>query len=216
MQNSAKEKLISAAIKLFSSEGYGAVSIRQIAKQAGVNSSLISYYFNGKQGLYNATLENQLDSILQFTQKTTSENLSPEDIIKEYAYTIAAINKKSPFFIKILFREFLEPSDAFDNIITEKIKNLFDILSKAIKKGINEKIFRDDLEMNYTVLMIAGIINFYFFGTPVRTKITNDKLIDEIYLDKALNVIFHGIKNPKTNWKIIFCSYKGETLYEHK
>ena len=196
MENPTREKLINAAIELFALEGYSATSIRQITKRAGVNSSLISYYFNGKQGLYRATLENQFDSVLQFIKKTSTENLSPENIIKEYAYTIEKINRKSPLFSKIIFREILEPSKALNEIIAKRIKSLFDILSQAIQEGINKKIFRDDIDIHYIVLMIAGIINFYFLARPIRTElIAENEMIDEVYLEKALNVLLNGIKH---------------------
>ncbi len=40
-----------AAAKLFAEQSYSKVGIRSIAKEAGVNSAMISYYFGGKQGL---------------------------------------------------------------------------------------------------------------------------------------------------------------------
>ena len=43
--------LVNAALKLFADQGYSATSTRQIAAAAGVNISLISYYFGGKAGL---------------------------------------------------------------------------------------------------------------------------------------------------------------------
>ena len=55
-----REKLIHAAMELFAEDGYDKVSIRQIAAAAGVNSSMISYYFNGKSGLYEAIVKELL------------------------------------------------------------------------------------------------------------------------------------------------------------
>ena len=55
-QIAKREKLIMSAIGLFAEYGYDKVSIRQIAADAGANSSMISYYFGSKQGLYEAIL----------------------------------------------------------------------------------------------------------------------------------------------------------------
>lgn len=46
-----KELIYEAAVKLFAERGYHAVGIREIAREAGVNSAMISYYFKGKDGL---------------------------------------------------------------------------------------------------------------------------------------------------------------------
>lgn len=45
------EKLIAAAERLFAERGYSGVSVRMIAAAAGVNWSLLGYYFRGKEGL---------------------------------------------------------------------------------------------------------------------------------------------------------------------
>jgi AcrR family transcriptional regulator len=52
LQLDTRECLIGAALACFAKYGYEATSIRLVASQAGKNSSLISYYFNNKEGLY--------------------------------------------------------------------------------------------------------------------------------------------------------------------
>lgn len=55
--NESRKRLITAAIELFSSRGFHAVSVREICEKAQVNISLISYYFTGKDGLLAAVIE---------------------------------------------------------------------------------------------------------------------------------------------------------------
>jgi AcrR family transcriptional regulator len=52
IKDETRAKLITVGRRLFAEKGFSAVSIREIASVAKVNSSLISYYFGGKQGLY--------------------------------------------------------------------------------------------------------------------------------------------------------------------
>jgi AcrR family transcriptional regulator len=46
-----RDRLVSAAERLFAERGYTKVSVRAIAAAAGVNWSLVGYYFRGKEGL---------------------------------------------------------------------------------------------------------------------------------------------------------------------
>jgi AcrR family transcriptional regulator len=46
-----REQLLSAAERLFAERGFAAVSVRMLAAEAGVNWSLVGYYFRGKDGL---------------------------------------------------------------------------------------------------------------------------------------------------------------------
>jgi AcrR family transcriptional regulator len=50
-ENQTREKIIVAAETLFAQHGYQGVSVRAIATAAGVNWSLLGYYFRGKEGL---------------------------------------------------------------------------------------------------------------------------------------------------------------------
>jgi AcrR family transcriptional regulator len=50
-ENETREKLVVAAENLFALHGYQGVSVRAIAAAAGVNWSLLGYYFRGKEGL---------------------------------------------------------------------------------------------------------------------------------------------------------------------
>jgi AcrR family transcriptional regulator len=51
-----REKLLTHARRLMWARGYGAVSLREVAQAAGVDVALVSRYFGGKYGLFEATL----------------------------------------------------------------------------------------------------------------------------------------------------------------
>jgi TetR/AcrR family transcriptional regulator len=50
----SRERILEAALAEFASKGFAGARVEQIAARAGVNKQLISYYFGGKQGLYQA------------------------------------------------------------------------------------------------------------------------------------------------------------------
>jgi len=62
-QTGTREKLMIAAEPLFAEKGVEAVSIRDIASAAGVNSALIAYHFGGKDELFIAVYRAVADPI---------------------------------------------------------------------------------------------------------------------------------------------------------
>ncbi|SCE93215.1 DNA-binding transcriptional regulator, AcrR family [Micromonospora viridifaciens] len=50
----SRQRILDAALVEFGEHGYSGARISAIARRAGVNQQLISYYFNGKEGLYRA------------------------------------------------------------------------------------------------------------------------------------------------------------------
>lgn len=53
--------ILDAAEKLFAQSGYDGVTIRAIAKEAGVDVALPNYYFGPKQSLFEATFQRRAD-----------------------------------------------------------------------------------------------------------------------------------------------------------
>ncbi|MBP1934022.1 TetR family transcriptional regulator [Ammoniphilus resinae] len=54
---SIKTKILLAAKKLFSQQGYDGTSVRQICEEAGGNVALVSYHFGGKENVFRAIFE---------------------------------------------------------------------------------------------------------------------------------------------------------------
>jgi len=47
-----KERLLTAALELFTTKGYAAASVREIVEMAGVTKPVLYYYFGSKEGIY--------------------------------------------------------------------------------------------------------------------------------------------------------------------
>jgi len=71
--NSSREKLISSAEALFAERGFDGVSVRDIAKMAGVNSALIRYYFKGKEGLLSEVYTRLCEPLKRERQRLLTE-----------------------------------------------------------------------------------------------------------------------------------------------
>lgn len=88
--NHSKQKVIDAASFLFFQKGFHGTSVRDIAEKAGVNVSLISYYFKGKQGLFEHAVvqyyEEYLGEIEESLQQT--ESLSIQEQLEKVIYII--------------------------------------------------------------------------------------------------------------------------------
>lgn len=76
-----KAQLLEAAKAEFGAKGYAAARVSEIAARAGVNKQLISYYFGGKEGLYNALTATMYDDYV-----AASEHDMPfADVVRFFA-----------------------------------------------------------------------------------------------------------------------------------
>src|SRR5690625_1208322 len=96
--NPTKQKVVDAATLLFFQKGFHGTSVRDIAERAMVNVSLISYYFNSKQGLLEYAVTNYYEMYLQTMETALQENDTSNHLesIKKVIY--AMIDYKTEHF----------------------------------------------------------------------------------------------------------------------
>lgn len=64
INKNTEQNIINVATELFAKNGFDGTSTREICKQAGVNISLISYYFGGKKELYEKVVSQIVENII--------------------------------------------------------------------------------------------------------------------------------------------------------
>jgi len=82
-----RQKILAVAAQLFVNKGFGATSLLEIAKTAGINHSLIFHHFGSKEALWKAAKQSLIDlhESEQLENPRTTEGLRTflEDVIRE-------------------------------------------------------------------------------------------------------------------------------------
>lgn len=113
-----KDKLMDAARTLFWTRGYSNVSVRDITGVAGVDAALVSRYFGGKQGLFEATLAE--------IPPWEALEAGPEDLLAKAAESFA-----HPF----------DPETDAANVFTMLIANVIDPeMGGKIREMVQQKL----------------------------------------------------------------------------
>src|SRR5580704_7358348 len=96
------ERLIAAAERLFAEHGYSGVSVRMIAAAAGVNWSLLGYYFRGKEGLLSEVYRRHCDALngerlrLLETARADSQPPNLEKVIEAFVFPALFVAQAQP------------------------------------------------------------------------------------------------------------------------
>ena len=187
----AKEKILNTAIKLFAQKGYDGTSIREICKSANINICMISYYFGGKQELYqeiitnliksqNAYLESFLDIDEDFSNKSKKELIEKLQIVLEK-------------FIDYFYSNI--SSDLIAFLVKEQQKSDFKIEPPAIiylRKLVAAILDKQasDKEVIFKVLFLISQINSPKILTTFSLKVLNQTE----FTDEDIQIIKNNIK----------------------
>lgn len=97
------ERLLTAAKICFLADDYHQVSTRRIADMAGVNVSMISYYFGNKEGLYEEMIRATLNPLLEVLDNNMLASLDGfTDYLRLYYQTMLATPEFPKLILKVL------------------------------------------------------------------------------------------------------------------
>ena len=157
------ERLLAAAKICFLADDYHQVSTRRIAEMAGVNVSMIGYYFGNKEKLFISVLEHIYASFNQAEAKLRLDLADPEQALRELVAFIWDYYVRHPEFVTILATENLH-----QGLHARKSQNLralsgeaVGVLRPIIEAGQIKGLFRDDICITHAYLMIASLCYFY-------------------------------------------------------
>lgn len=157
VEKSVREKIIIAAIACIEEQGIHAITIRAIAKEAGVNSAAINYYFGSKEKLLDETLRHATrhalgDAVELATRRIDNPYLSLCGI---FSFLLQGM-LRYPGLMKAFFYNSFVLED-YKGIFIQQLMTLLDDLLKRLEPLVAEA---DRANLRLSVTQICSSIFF--------------------------------------------------------
>lgn len=196
-----RNNILKAARRLFFDRGFKAVTVDDIAEKAGVSKGSIYLCFESKEEIY--------------AQILISDNLTLNDIIKNFSLIEASASQLLKEFARIYVNYFLNDKELFRILMSfmmqpkemhltatqtkELIRTTNDnieVISRILQKGVDSGEFAplQDIRQTQNAIwgMLNGIIALYLFtGNPL-------KRMERIHntVQNSMEVFIKGLKQP--------------------
>ena len=188
----AKQRILKVATKLFGQKSFDGVSIREICKEADVNVSMISYYFGGKQELYNAILSDLVKRQTEFEETICNiyGNLFELERDMQIDILYKLIDRSIDFFYSnitgdmILFLVKAQQSPDF-----KMTTPAFEFLKKLLASILHIK--ENSKELVFKMLTIISFINSH----KIMQGISLRQLGQEDFTEEDIKIIRSNLKN---------------------
>jgi AcrR family transcriptional regulator len=193
-----RRRLLEVARELFAQRAFGEVGIREIARAARVTPGMIAYYFDGKQGLYEAMLSEAFEQILTRVRALVADpppGLAPlAALVRIYVATISS----HPWLPALILREVVTGSPAVRARFIERFASrAAALLPPLIQAEIDSGELRAGVDPKLAVLSIAGMVLFPYLAHPVTGRVL-DYQLDEAFarhlLEHTTRLLLDGLR----------------------
>ncbi|PCH95244.1 MAG: hypothetical protein COB83_09250 [Gammaproteobacteria bacterium] len=204
-----KAKLIAAAQELLSETSYSNITIREVAQRSEVNSAMVSYYFNNKEGLFIALLDKM--SAKHFTNmQAIAKSANP---VKALISTILAMLNNNNGLARLIHSEFIEGNSTISHAFIERFpKKMATFLPQLILKNTS---ITDKQKAKYAAFSLITMIITPFINKSIRQlawQISDEELQSPLWVEHIYQQFMFGCNeqlNANANNEILKHNYNA-------
>jgi TetR/AcrR family transcriptional regulator, regulator of cefoperazone and chloramphenicol sensitivity len=179
-----RARIISAALKVFGTYGFGGASTRMLAESAGVTLPALHYYFDSKEGVYLACAEHIAEQLDERFRTLTSgvadalkEASSPRGRLLDMLLTL--VDGFADFFlgahelekwVMFIIREQAQPTRAFDIIFDRVMQRTFNTLAALVSRLLERPA--SDIEVRIRTFTLIGQLVFFRTAREAALRVT--------------------------------------------
>jgi AcrR family transcriptional regulator len=171
--------ILAAARDEFAEFGLGGARMDRIAERAGLNKRLIYYYFEDKEQLFRAVLEQAYLHIREEERKLKLLELKPADAIRRLVEFTWDYYIAHPEFLTLLNSANLHRARHLEESKRAREMNspLIEMLAEILERGRKEGSFRGGVDPLQLYVSIAGLSYFYLSNSHTLSAIFGRDLL---------------------------------------
>jgi len=168
--NLRRNQLTRAAYKVVGQKGYYDFTIRDIAREAGLSTGLVHYYFKNKEDLLLNLLKEINRNMLVGLNRAITKTDDPRDKLTIFMLQAFGLveSEKDYFYIVIDFWSQVNKNDRMKRANVKLFKSYREEVSKILKEGYDQGYFvKMDIEFTAAVIIsiLQGLIIQYVIDT---------------------------------------------------
>ena len=189
-------ELLEAALKLFTSKGYAATRVQEVASAAGVSKGTLFRYYPSKQALFEAVVRQYMVSLIEFGHAQLDVRTEAASALLKEAFLkwwdlicsqqigglpklVVSESENFPYLAKFYAREVVQPG--------------FELIAKILNRGIAAGEFRP-MNVRQTVQSLWAGMSYLMLWEQVFSSHTPEVPMDaQAFIEHHVHTICHGL-----------------------
>lgn len=152
-------QIIDAAIVVIAKNGFHASQVSKIAKQAGVADGTIYLYFKNKEDILVSLFKEKMGQFIEKTVQKIQEKNSAEEKLLALIYMHFHQLAENKDLAVVTQLELRQSKIELRLKINEVLKPYYEVIDGIIAEGVDQRLFKKDLNLPLVRQMIFGTID---------------------------------------------------------
>lgn len=195
---STRERILEAALRCFSEQGFDGATTRAIAERAGANLGLIQYYFEGKERLWREAVARAFDELERGLARAVRDAGPFDDrerlrlLIRRYVRWVA----RHPEFVRLMHDEGKRDGPRMRWLVDRHVRPVFQSTLALLRSGQEEGFLPMRIDPVHFHYILLGAVGLVFHQAPECRRLTGSDPSDDAFVEAHADAVTHLLLGP--------------------
>jgi len=192
-----RDALLRAARALCAAQGTHAATVRAIARRAGVDPGLVTYYFGSRDGLLRAVIEQAAREGRARFAAAAPVSGRAEDRLRAVVTQLLGVLRAEPYLPRLIVeRVILGDARARARYMREVVAPVAAVFATIVEEGTERGELRA-VDARFLLQAIVGTCLFFFLAAPVSSRALGidpraDRVVDA-FVAHTVDLVLRGV-----------------------
>ena len=192
-----RERILEAALQVFSERGFDGSTMRDIAARAGANVGLLQYYFGDKQSLWQAAVDRAFEDLergleeLRANATAGDERERVRSLLRRYVRFVG----RNPAFIRLMHDEGSRPGPRMRWLVDRHVRPIYETLTAWLARAQGDGDVPAGIAPLHLHYILVGAVGLVFHQAAECRRLTGEDPADEAFIEAhaaAVERVFLG------------------------
>ena len=191
-----RERILAAALEIFSQAGFDGTTTRDLAARAGVNLGLIKYYFDSKEKLWRAAVDRGATELQRALAGAVPGAIDTRADLVELVRVCVRFAARNPAFIRVMNDEGKRDGARMRWLVDRHGRPLYELLLSVFAAARRKRLV-PDVEPMHLYYVLIGAVGMIFSQAPECRRITGvDPTASEAVIEAHATAVARLVLEP--------------------
>lgn len=199
IEPTTRQLILNAALDEFHAHGFKGARTGRIAAAAGIGRTMLHYYFNTKEALFEAVLSETFGAVIPYLQKMVADELDLFALVEQLTDLVADMLEENPGLPSFVVNMLNENPQLILGLLAFQQENTPGLLDTRLEKARLQGLVRPDVRGEDLLIDIWALCSTpYLLATYIAAKEQRDDAQMRDFIrerrPKILRLILSGIR----------------------